>query len=438
MRGNLELVNNLYIKGWCVEEGVDVPEVDILVNGEFFRKVCCHIRRLDVVRATDIDNVFNAFCVGVNLKKGDIVSCVTSKNKVELTHSPRKLVTEVVEGNEFGISQIETLYDGCRLVKNDRIDSINERSKGTIPFHIYELKNAYINHEGIIYVNGMVVKETLSLFHSRDNASRRGEEKVASVYVEISNNECATSIASFGVHNYYHFIFDFLFRYIAYKEFCFTSKFLHTNLQSDFQDKLLGVFNVEEGECLNAGVLRFYKKLYYIKPIRNMFVYNKYFMDLFLSKARSFKFGHNFSFKKIYLSRLGNPNRSLQNEKDVIEFLSSKGFDIISPEAFTIEEQISMFSEVDFVIAPSGAALTNMIFNKCPDKVKVIEICPDSIKFDGSKMNEFWSSFMRCLNVNHKRIYSESLSKCDKNIHKQKYFLDLEDLSTSIKEMEGM
>merc|ERR1712137_323619 len=99
--------------------------------------------------------------------------------------------------------------------------------------------------------------------------------------------------------------------------------------------------------------------------------------------------------------------------------------------------QISMFSDVDFVIAPSGAALTNMIFNKSPDKVKVIEICPDSIKFDGSNMNEFWSSFMSCLNVNHKRIYSESLSKCDENIHKQKYFLNLEDLNTSIKEMEG-
>ncbi|MCG7637836.1 glycosyltransferase family 61 protein [Alteromonas sp. CNT1-28] len=438
MRGNLELVNNLCIKGWCVEEGVSIPEVVILVNGEFFRKVSCHIRRLDVIKATNVDNVFNAFYVDVNLKKGDVVSCVTSKGNTELTRSPRKVLTEIVEGNEFGISQIEKLYEGCRLIKNEKIDTINERSKGTIPFHIYEIENAYINHEGIIYVNGMVVRETLSLFHSRDNTSRRSEQKVASVYSEISNYDYATSIASFGVHNYYHFIFDFLFRYIAYKEFEFTGKFLHTNLQSDFQSKILKVFNVEGGECLNAGVLRYYKKLYYIKPIRNMFVYNKYFMDLFLSKARSFRFDHSFNLKKIYLSRLGNPNRSLENEKDVIDFLRSKGFDIISPETFSIEEQISMFSDVDFVIAPSGAALTNMIFNKSPDKVKVIEICPDSIKFDGSNMNEFWSSFMSCLNVNHKRIYSESLSKCDENIHKQKYFLNLEDLNTSIKEMEGM
>ena len=76
--------------------------------------------------------------------------------------------------------------------------------------------------------------------------------------------------------------------------------------------------------------------------------------------------------EKIYISRSNAYYRRIINEKEVIDYLQSKGFKIMHLEKFSIDEQIKIFASAEVVVAPHGAGLTNLAF--CNPGTKVIEI----------------------------------------------------------------
>ena len=76
--------------------------------------------------------------------------------------------------------------------------------------------------------------------------------------------------------------------------------------------------------------------------------------------------------KKIYLSREQVNYRKVINELEVRDFLATLGFTTIIPESLSITEQVDLFSQVEVVISPHGAGLTNMMF--CPGGTKIIEL----------------------------------------------------------------
>ena len=65
-------------------------------------------------------------------------------------------------------------------------------------------------------------------------------------------------------------------------------------------------------------------------------------------------------FKKIYISRGDAQARCVENEIEVKEFLSKKGFVCIDNfSSFTIQEKINLFHSAKVVISPTGAGLTH-------------------------------------------------------------------------------
>jgi hypothetical protein len=75
-------------------------------------------------------------------------------------------------------------------------------------------------------------------------------------------------------------------------------------------------------------------------------------------------------FRKIYLRRSGNAQRSFNNEQEVADLLESLEFEFISPEKLTFEEQVKIFSEAKYVFGPTGAAFTNLIF--CSEEAHIM------------------------------------------------------------------
>lgn len=65
--------------------------------------------------------------------------------------------------------------------------------------------------------------------------------------------------------------------------------------------------------------------------------------------------------EKIYLRR-GAGRRRLANEAELEAALAEIGFVAIDPQRLTVFEQVKHLSAAQFVVAPHGAALTNMIF----------------------------------------------------------------------------
>lgn len=69
---------------------------------------------------------------------------------------------------------------------------------------------------------------------------------------------------------------------------------------------------------------------------------------------------------KIFISRVSTKRRHY-NESEVFGTLEKYGFSCVAPENYSFEEQLSLFNNASFIIAATGAALTNLLFvnNNC-------------------------------------------------------------------------
>lgn len=79
----------------------------------------------------------------------------------------------------------------------------------------------------------------------------------------------------------------------------------------------------------------------------------------------------------IYLSRQKAQRRRIVNEQEVVAFLTEKGFSVVYAEDYTLDEQICIFSRAEFVVAPHGAGLTNILH--CKPGTKILEIFDSTI-----------------------------------------------------------
>lgn len=75
---------------------------------------------------------------------------------------------------------------------------------------------------------------------------------------------------------------------------------------------------------------------------------------------------------RIYVSRAHARCRNVVNEGELIRALEIQDFQVVFAESLTLDEQITMFSNAEAVVAPHGAGLTNILW-MCPDTL-VIEL----------------------------------------------------------------
>lgn len=76
--------------------------------------------------------------------------------------------------------------------------------------------------------------------------------------------------------------------------------------------------------------------------------------------------------KKLYLQRNNTKTRMFTNETDVTNCLEKLGYQTVCLENYSIQEQIAMVSESEFIVGAHGAALAFTVF--CNPNAKVVEI----------------------------------------------------------------
>lgn len=79
-------------------------------------------------------------------------------------------------------------------------------------------------------------------------------------------------------------------------------------------------------------------------------------------------------YEKIYISRLGKENRHLSNENELINALQKRGYFILDPESYSLDEQIMLFHHAKIVVGLLGAGLSNIVF--CQKGTLVYELIP--------------------------------------------------------------
>jgi capsular polysaccharide biosynthesis protein len=102
----------------------------------------------------------------------------------------------------------------------------------------------------------------------------------------------------------------------------------------------------------------------------NIFAY-RFGRNLFLPKDN---YANKKYPKRLYVKRGNVDHREVINDNEVIEYLESIGFEALTMDGRTVQEQAEICYNADVIIFACGSALTNLLFIR--EKITVIEIFP--------------------------------------------------------------
>ena len=103
--------------------------------------------------------------------------------------------------------------------------------------------------------------------------------------------------------------------------------------------------------------------------------------------------------RRIFVRRDGVERRYLLNQDENASKLEAKGFESVNPGTMSIQSQIQLFAESEFVVGVSGAALTGLLFT--PKTCRVIELSNQVVQ-------SFFKDISRARGMKHVVITGQS------------------------------
>lgn len=183
-------------------------------------------------------------------------------------------------------------------------------------------------------------------------------------------------IATAGGHVYYHWMLDIIPRIELLKKngsFSTIDFFVVEYLELKFQKEILQKLGIPESKILPSNdPFNFHiqaRKLLVpslVSPNDAPSLEACLFIRSLFREDKS----NLAPFRRLYIQR--KKGRTITNEKELSNFLSANGFEIVQSENMSVAQQAHLFSEAKFVVAPHGAGLTNLVF--CEPETKVIDI----------------------------------------------------------------
>jgi capsular polysaccharide biosynthesis protein len=156
-------------------------------------------------------------------------------------------------------------------------------------------------------------------------------------------------------------------------------------VQTRFQRELLDLMGIPESQRVDAGAHPHVRAETLVVPgVPAMIEKNPPWVVQFLRERLLPSAGPVERGAPIFVTRGPSANnRTVVNEAEVLDLLSSRGFIAIDPGQLSVVEQIRAFASAPVVVAPHGAALANLAFAS-PGSA-VIELFPA-----GSLLPDFW------------------------------------------------
>jgi capsular polysaccharide biosynthesis protein len=187
-------------------------------------------------------------------------------------------------------------------------------------------------------------------------------------------NAAVLSVA--GGDNYFHWMFDVLPRLhlIAASSFKLEiDHYLVNGIHYAFQRQTLALLNIptEKIVCTDENFHCQYEQLI-VPSLPGITGATTMFQCDFLRKSFLLSPGASAPTKRIYISRRDATTRRILNEEALVELLNQLDFQIVSMDGRSVVEQASLFHAAQIIVAPHGAALTNLVF--CHPACKVLEI----------------------------------------------------------------
>lgn len=110
--------------------------------------------------------------------------------------------------------------------------------------------------------------------------------------------------------------------------------------------------------------------------------------------------------KKLYISRSNATSRRISNEKELINFLKERDFEIVHLEMMPICKQAYYFSQASIIIGPHGSGFVNLIFSK--PNTAVIEI---DHGLSGEEQRSFYKRMSKLMNCTYYPFYTDETTE---------------------------
>ena len=114
--------------------------------------------------------------------------------------------------------------------------------------------------------------------------------------------------------------------------------------------------------------------------------------------------------KRIFLKR-NSGYRNLTNSKEIEMLLRQKGFVVYEFEKVSLEDQIGLFSNADYIVGPTGAHFANILFSK--SKAHIVILISNAI---GSNF-KYWPNIASLFDIQVKYIIGHAKDLKSWNIH---------------------
>ena len=247
-----------------------------------------------------------------------------------------------------------------------------------IEIQIYKLKDFVVFFNGLVLCKktGIPIRDSYfpEWYSNLIFESMNTPQKIE--YEKLDDDEYIPLIGIWD-NSFWHWMLEYLQRVIIAEKYGFEGKYIVYN-DAHFKLASLKLLGIDEKRLyiVDSSKNYFVKKLVLsekIYPIDDRTLKIKYIQEIMRNKILSnFPDNETNKHKRIYITR-GNAHngRSIKNEDDVIELLKKYNFEIISLDNLTLEEQINIFSNVNFLVGGHGGSTLHSLF--MPKKSTIIE-----------------------------------------------------------------
>lgn len=228
--------------------------------------------------------------------------------------------------------------------------------------------------------SGILVKELSTEMPWRDIEKHRIFSSVRVFSMEKYNNVVATFTNCRQGVTYFHWLFNVLPKIHLVEKSGLKFDKMYIECQKRFQEETINLLGykseqiIDSSRCdyLSASQLIIPSLPDFSQPARITDWSCNFLRQKFLTLSSSKTEFSEGKHKRIYISRADTKSRRITNEQAVIHLLQKYDFSVIRLELLTFLEQVSLFKNAKFVIAPHGAGLSNIVF--CSKDTKIIEI----------------------------------------------------------------
>lgn len=301
------------------------------------------------------------------------------------------------------------------------------------------LTNVYVvpNTADIIVTTNEVIND--ELFNSNRLKDTYGDPLKDPKYHDLfcdlvieKNISYNSNVIEKGIHltkeyneNYFHFICDLGSKVAIIEERNIFDKNIPFIISGDLHDNIvefLNIMNVSQRKiiALGQGKTTLVKKLYYLSDItlvantyakkadEYVTVLPKPVLQMVRNRVLSVIRGNHRNVskiaKRIYISRKCGARRVV-NEADIEQYLSGRGFKIIDISKLTFAAQVELFYQAELIVAPTGAAMTNLLW--CQPNAKVVIFYP-SHPFNNIS---FWKAIADDVGIDVEFLYGKSVGE---------------------------